>query len=197
VASREHPLAPLREQLKKWPGIGQKAAQRLAYHLIKQSPSDVEAFATELLRVRQSICYCDTCFNISVTPRCYICEDDSRLRSQICVVANPQDLDSIEQMQEYKGQYHVLGGLISPLDGVHPDALRIEELIHRLDAPEVQELILAINPTVEGDTTVLYIKQRLEGMSIRITQLAYGLPMGADIDYADSLTLEKAFEGRR
>lgn len=192
-----HPLAPLMEQLKKMPGIGNKSSQRLAYFLMSMSQVDVQKFADILAKTRQEIRYCEDCFNLCYEARCHICSDPRRRQDMICVVSDPQDLESIEQMGAYHGVYHVLGGLISPLDGMYPELLRCEELLERVNRSQIQEVIFAINPTIEGDTTMLYLKELLKGHQLTLTHLAYGLPMGSDIDYADSLTLEKAFQGRR
>lgn len=193
----EHPLSPLMAQLKKLPGIGTKASQRLAYFLMSMSNDDVQDFAKTLSKTRADIQYCQTCYNICFDETCHICQDERRDQDIICVVSDPQDIESIEQMGGYRGVYHVLGGLISPLDGIHPELLRCDELLDRINMRQVKELIFAINPTVEGDTTMLYLKELLKGHKITLTHLAYGLPMGSDLDYADSLTLEKAFQGRR
>jgi len=189
-------LAGLIEQLCALPGIGEKSAQRLAFHLISKSKEDISQFAEVLTQTRNSIQYCRTCFNIATQPLCYICCDEMRQKNILCIVSEPQDIVAIEKSQSYKGAYHVLGGLISPLDGVHPEALRIQELLERLKSSEVQEVILAINSTVEGDSTILYLESILNSLDIQLTKLAYGLPMGADIEYIDELTLQKAIHGR-
>ena len=192
-----NPLDPLILELAKLPGIGPKSAQRLAFHLLSLPETDVVNMANIMMTVRQSIQYCDTCFNISLSTKCHICSDYSRQHAQLCIVAEPKDIFAIERTQEFKGVYHVLGGVISPLDGAYPDTLRIAELIERLKKSEYSEIILAINPTIEGESTILYLQSLLKSYTVKVSTLAYGLPVGSDMDYADELTLQKAFLGRR
>lgn len=192
----ESPLAGLVAQFKKLPGVGDKSAQRLAFFMLSMAESEVTDFATELVQTRRSIQYCSTCYSISRQDQCHICLNPNRDQHRLCVVAEPQDVFSIEKTHSFKGVYHVLGGLISPLDGVHPEMLRLPELMSRLKQIGFQEIILAINPTVEGDATVMYLQSMLKSFEGQLTKLAHGLPMGADIDYADELTLQKALEGR-
>lgn len=192
-----NPLSHLVQQLSKFPGVGEKSAQRLAFFLLSLPKEEVGKMAQAMVDTRNNIRYCDICFNISFQPRCYLCSDERRDRSMMCIVASPKDIVAFERSGEYKGVYHVLGGLLSPIDGIHPEMLRIEELVTRLRTGEVTEIILAINATVEGDTTCLYLSNMLSGLNISISKLAYGLPVGADIDYADELTLQKALTGRK
>jgi len=190
------PLTPLTTQLKKLPGIGPKSAQRLAFFLLSLPKQEVQQMAQEMVQTREKIRFCDQCFNISLTQKCYICTDHRRDPTQICVVAEPRDIFAMEKTHEFKGLYHVLGGLISPIDGMHPETLRIKELTERLQQNVIEELIFAINPSIEGDATVLYLSKLLSNHAQTITKLAHGLPMGADIDYTDELTLQKALQGR-
>ena len=191
-----NPLEPLISQLKRLPGIGDKSAQRLAFFLLSISEKEVEKMATTMLSTRKKIVYCQSCYNISLESTCYICLDDNRIQDKICIVSEPKDIFALERTGAYKGVYHVLGGLISPLDGVHPESLRIKELVQRLQEKSYNEVIFAINPTVEGDATILYLSAILESLKLTITKLAYGLPMGSDIDYADEMTLAKAISSR-
>ena len=192
----DSPIAGLVSQFKKLPGVGEKSAQRLAFFILSMSESDVTTFSSELVTTRRSIQYCSQCFSISRQEQCHICLDPSRDLDRLCIVSDPQDVFSIEKTKSFRGVYHVLGGLISPLDGVHPEMLRIPELVARLKKHSYKELILAINSTVEGDATVMYLQSILKSFEVSISKLAHGLPMGADIDYADELTLQKALEGR-
>ena len=173
------------------------SAQRLALFILSLSVKEVEAFSTVTLETRKNISYCKDCFHITLSERCSICEDHTRNSNQLCIVAEPKDIFAIEKTHEYIGKYHVLGGLISPLDRVYAESLRIKELLQRLDIHRPSEIILAINPTIEGDATLLYLTKLLEPLHIPLTKLAYGLPVGADIDYADEVTLQKALLGRR
>ncbi len=191
-----NPLEPLISELKRLPGIGDKSAQRLAFFLLSIPEKDVEKMSETMVHVRKNVRYCQTCFNISLEPICHICNDDTRTRNTICVVSEPKDIFALERTGVYKGVYHVLGGLISPLDGVHPESLRIKELVQRLQQNSYQEVIFAINPTVEGDSTIMYLTAILEPLKLTISKLAYGLPMGSDIDYADEMTLAKAMSAR-
>ena len=192
----EHPLQPLITQLCKLPGVGQKSAQRLAFFLLTLPLDSVREFAQVMFDTRKNIQYCQECFNISVTQTCHICQDVGRVSHGLCVVAQPKDILALERTHSFKGVYHVLGGVISPLDGIYPDVLRIKELIGRIQTLNVSEIVFAINPTIEGDATVLYLTDALRKMPCKKTRLAYGLPVGGDLDYADELTLKKAFMGR-
>jgi recombination protein RecR len=184
------------QQLSKLPGVGQKSAQRLAFFMLSLPQGEVDTMAQVMKDTRQRIRYCSACYNISYSDACFVCSNPKRNTHQLCVVAEPRDVFAIEKTQEYKGLYHVLGGLISPIDGVHPEALRIAELIQRIKQGHISELIFAINPTIEGDATVLYLTHVFQSLPIQKTRLAYGLPVGSDMDYADEMTLRKALTGR-
>ncbi len=190
------PLARLVEQLQKLPGIGPKSAQRLALHIIKRPESDVQALAQSILDAKQQVGQCSICFHLSAEPTCEICRAPNRDDSTLCVVADSRDVIALEKTREYRGKYHVLGGLISPMDGIGPEQLTIQPLIRRASQSIVQEVILAINPSIEGETTTLYIGQLLKPFT-RVTRIAFGLPMGGDLEYADEVTLARALEGRR
>jgi len=180
----------------KMPGIGPKSAQRLALYILQASDEEVTQLLDAVKQTKKEVKHCSVCFNITVTDPCEICSSTDRDTSRICVVANPQDLIAIEKTGEYNGLYHVLGGVISPLDGIGPENLRIKELLKRL-GNKISEAILALNPTVEGEATVIYLARLLKPLGVKITRIAYGLPVGSDMDYADEVTLTKAFEGRR
>ena len=197
MQSTLNPLSDVIAQLKKMPGVGEKSAQRLAFFFLSLPPNEVHEFAKTLVETRQAIKYCDKCFNISLNTTCHICSDPRRETQKCCVVAEPKDIFALERSSAFRGGYHVLGGLLSPIDGIHPELLRIKELVERLKTEPITELILAINPSIEGDATMLYLQSVLETFPITITKLAYGLPMGSDIDYADEMTLQKALAGRQ
>ncbi|WP_348539874.1 MULTISPECIES: recombination mediator RecR [Spirulina sp. CCY15215] len=190
------PLARLIEQLQKLPGVGPKTAQRLALHILKRPEDDVQALAQALIDAKKQVGFCRICFHLSAEPVCSICSDRNRDKAIICVVADSRDVIALEKTREYHGAYHVLGGVISPMDGVGPDLLNIQPLIRRASQTEVQETILAISPSIEGETTTLYIAQLLKPF-VKVTQIAFGLPMGGDLEYADEVTLARALEGRR
>lgn len=192
-----NPLSQLIEQLSLFPGVGEKSAQRMAFFLLSLPKEKVRKLGETIIDTREKIRYCDRCFNISLTPTCFICENPSRYPHQLCIVASPKDIFALEKSGEYKGLYHVLGGLLSPIDGIHPETLRIAELMHRCETESFQEIIFAINATIEGEATMLYLADLLARYSTSITKLAYGLPVGADIDYADEITLQRALAGRR
>jgi recombination protein RecR len=190
------PLARLVEQLQKLPGIGPKTAQRLALHIIKRSESDAQALAHAILEAKQQVGQCSVCFHLAAEPTCDICRAPNRDESVLCVVADSRDVIALEKTREYRGKYHVLGGLISPMDGIGPEQLTIQPLIRRASQSAVQEIILAINPSIEGETTTLYVGHLLKPFT-RVTRIAFGLPMGGDLEYADEVTLARALEGRR
>ena len=192
----QNPLQPLIQELSRLPGIGEKSAQRLSFFFLSLPLSEVQKFATTLINTRQKIQFCDICFNIALNQTCHICMDDGRDKDKLCLVAEPKDVFSLEKTQEFKGRYHVLGGLLSPIQGIHPEMLRIKELIYRLKSNPIQELIFAINPTIEGEATILFLKDVLKPYSLTLSKLAYGLPIGSDMDYADQLTLKRALSGR-
>ncbi len=190
------PLAKLIEYFQKLPSIGPKTAMRLALHVVKMPENEVKNFAAALIDAKSTISYCKTCFNMSCSDPCEICSDLSRNRSIICVVAETKDLMAIEKTNEYRGLYHVLQGLISPIDGIGPDDIRIKELLYRLSKEDVKEVIFALNPSVEGEATSLYLNKLLKPFNIKITRIAFGLPMGSELEYADEMTLARALEGR-
>ena len=196
AAKYPEPMGRLIAEFTKMPGIGPKSAQRLAFYILQASDGDVRELIDALQETKKKVGYCSNCFNISVEDPCEICGDENRDRTKICVVALSQDLIAIEKTREYNGHYHVLGGVISPLDGIGPENLRIKELLKRL-TKDVKEVILALNPTVEGEATVIYLTRLLKPLGVMMTRIAYGLPVGSDMDYADEVTLTKSFEGRR
>ncbi|MFT5171710.1 MAG: recombination protein RecR [Candidatus Marinamargulisbacteria bacterium] len=191
-----NPLTPLIEQFAKLPGIGPKSAQRIAFYVLSRPAHEIQQFGAILADIKKRVQYCRKCFNISSTPQCATCEDPTRDVTSLCVVSEPKDVFALERTREFKGLYHVLGGLISPIDGIHAEGLRIRELQTRIRELGTKELILAINPTIEGDATTLYLKQVLNLSEVKVSKLAYGLPVGGDIDYADELTLQRSFIGR-
>ncbi len=190
------PLVILTEQFAKLPGIGMKSAARLAYHVMSMEADEVEAFAQALRNAKTTVHYCSCCENLTDQTLCPICEDPSRDTSVICVVETPKDITAFERTGEYRGVYHVLHGLISPLRGVLPDDLKIRSLLRRVQAGGVSEVIMATNPTVEGDATAAYISQLLKPLQVTVTRLAFGLPVGGTLEYADEVTLYKALENR-
>lgn len=191
------PLAKLIDEFQKFPGVGPKSAQRMAFHVLDMQETEVKQLATTIVEARDKVRQCTRCFNLSEQDPCEICTNTRRDAHTICVVAEPRDLIAIERTQEYRGLYHVLTSLISPLEGKGPEQLTIQQLVNRAATGEVSEVILAINPTVEGDTTVLYLTQLLKPLNVKVTRIAFGLPMGSDLEYADDVTLSKAIEGRR
>jgi recombination protein RecR len=191
------PLARLVGELEKLPGIGPKSAQRLAFHLLRVPPEEARLLADAIMKVKEQIHSCSVCYNFTDQETCEVCLSPRRDRSLLCVVADPRDLIAIERTNEYRGLYHVLGGVISPLEGIGPDQLRTKELVQRLQRDEVKEVILATNPQVEGETTALYISRLLKPLGICVSKIAFGLPMGGDLDYADPATLIQALGGRR
>jgi recombination protein RecR len=190
------PINRLIAELSKLPGIGQRSAQRLAFHVLRAEDEDARALADAIREVKEQVTLCEVCFNLAEGPRCRICSDEGRDRSVICVVEEPADTIPIERTHEYRGLYHVLGGALSPIDGVDPEDLKIEQLVARVGEGEVSEVVLATNPTTTGEATALHIAERLRGEA-RITRLASGLPVGADLEHADEVTLGRALAGRR
>ncbi len=190
------PVQRLITELGKLPGIGQRTAQRLAFHILRAPDEEAAALATAIREVKEKVGLCEECFNLAEGPRCRICADSSRDRTTICVVEEPADVIPIERTHEYRGLYHVLGGALSPIDGVDAEDLKIAELEHRVEGGEVREVVLATNPTTTGEATALHIAERLRGR-VAVTRLASGLPVGADLEHADEVTLGKAFAGRR
>ncbi len=196
------PVARLIEALSRLPGIGPKTAQRLTYHLLRASDAEARALAAALIDVRDKVVFCDRCFNISDAPLCPICRDPGRDELRICVVEEPLDVLALERTGEFKGLYHVLHGAISPIDGIGPERLRIRELLHRADEAQArgapwEEVILATNPTLEGEATAMYLAERLEAVVGVVSRIARGLPVGGDLEYADEVTLIRALQGRR
>lgn len=191
------PLAKLIDEFNKLPGIGKKSAQRLAFYILSKDYSYVKNFSEALLEVKEKVNFCEKCFNVTDKSVCDICHDSKRNHNIICVVENPKDVIAMENLNEFKGVYHVLHGVISPLNEVGPDDIRIKELVERVAKGNVEEIILATNLNVEGETTAMYIAKLLENFCSNITRLANGLPVGSDIEYADENTLLNAYEGRR
>ncbi len=191
------PIDHLIEALTRLPGIGRKTASRLAFHILRSSLSEAQQLARAILDVKEKIRLCSVCFNLTDEDPCRVCQDERRNREVLCVVEGPNDLIAIENTGEFNGRYHVLHGTISPLEGIGPDDLKIRELLERLVKEEVSEVILATNPTVEGGATALYLSNVIKPFSIRVTRIAFGIPMGSEIEYSDGMTLSKALEGRR
>ncbi|WP_261570444.1 recombination mediator RecR [Frankia gtarii] len=185
------------DELGRLPGIGPKSAQRIAFHLLAADPVDVRRLATALIEVKDKVRFCRSCFNVAQSELCRICADPRRDQALICVVEEPKDVVAIERTREFRGRYHVLGGAINPIGGVGPDDLHIRELIARLADGTVTELILATDPNTEGEVTASYLARQIGPMGLRVTRLASGLPMGGDLEWADEVTLGRAFEGRR
>ncbi len=190
-------LRQLIAQLERLPSIGPRSAQRLALYLIRRPEEEVERLASALLEARHRIRLCEQCFFLSEQPLCELCQDPNRERDQLCVVADPRDVVSLERLEQYHGLYHVLHGLISPADGVQPEDLKLRELVDRVQSGSFREVILATPPTVEGDATALYVGRLIKPLGVRVTRIAYGMPVGGDLDYADSATLGYALSGRR
>ena len=194
------PLAKLIEHFRALPGIGSKTAVRLAYHVLDMDAAKARALAEAIVEAREKIGFCSVCCILSDQDPCAICTSEKRDRSKICVVEQPQDVAAVERMKDYKGLYHVLHGSLSPLSGVGPENLRVKELLHRLEGEagaEVQEIIMATNPTVEGEATAMYLARLLKPAGLKVTRIAHGLPIGGDLEYADEVTLAKALENRK
>jgi recombination protein RecR len=185
------------DELGRLPGVGPKSAQRIAFHLLQADPADVNRLVSALTEVKAKVRFCITCGNVAQAEECRICSDPRRDAALICVVEEPKDVVAIERTREFRGRYHVLGGAISPIEGVGPDDLRIRELMTRLASGEVTEIIIATDPNLEGEATATYLARLLRPMGLRVTRLASGLPVGGDLEYADEVTLGRAFEGRR
>ncbi len=190
------PIARLIEEFGKMPGVGKRTAERLAYYVLNQPKEEVEAFVDALLGAKEKITFCPMCQSLTERVPCAICGDESRDSTVICVVEKPKDVIKIEKTREFKRTYHVLHGVISPMDGVGPDDLRIKELLSRVTSGEVHEVIMATNPNLEGEATAMYIAKLLKPFNIKTTRLAHGIPVGGDLEYADEVTLTKALEGR-
>jgi len=193
----EGPIQDLIDELARLPGIGPKSAQRLAFHLVKTDPVEAKRLAEVIVRAKERIAFCSECGNVAEAELCRICGDSGRERTVLCVVEEPKDVATIEKAGVIKGRYHVLGGAISPLDGIGPEDLRVQELLDRVERDGVTEVILATNPNLEGNATAMYVAAMLKPAGIRVTRLASGLPVGGDLEYADEVTLSQALEGRR
>lgn len=191
------PIAKLIEAFSHLPGVGSKTAGRLAFHVLRMKEEDVVDFAKALVNVKRNLQYCSVCCNITDTDPCRICSDKSRNAAAICVVQEPKDLVAMERTREYDGYYHVLHGAISPMEGIGPDDIKVAELLRRLSDEQVQELIMATNPNIEGEATAMYLSRLVKPFGIKVTRIAHGLPVGGDLEYADEVTLSKALEGRR
>jgi recombination protein RecR len=202
LAALIEPVARLIEALSRLPGVGPKTAQRLTYHILRAPESEARTLAAALVAVRDEVVYCATCFNIATGPQCPICADPSRDQTRVCVVEEPLDVLALERTGAFKGRYHVLHGAISPMDGIGPDRLRVRELLERAaersrDGDPYQEVVLATNPTLEGEATAMYLAERLANDVGAITRIARGIPVGGDLEYADEVTLVRAMQGRR
>jgi recombination protein RecR len=191
------PLGRLVAELEKLPGIGPKSAQRLAFYLLQVPAEEAKQLAAAIVQVKEQVRSCSVCFNYTDQEVCEICANARRDRSLLCVVADPRDLLAIERTNEFRGLYHVLGGVISPMEGIGPDQLRLRELLERVHRDEVKEVILATNPQVEGEATAMYVHRLLKPLGVQVSKIAFGLPMGGDLDYADPATLIQALGGRR
>jgi recombination protein RecR len=191
------PVAALINELSKLPTIGPKTAARLVFHLLNRPRNEAQSLAEAILAVKDKVLFCSICYSLSETDPCELCTDERREAQTICVVAEPKDVYAIERTGAYRGRYHVLGGLISPMDGIGPAQLHVKELVERVGREEPREVILATNPNAEGEATAIYLSRLLQPLGPAVTRLAYGLPIGAELDYADELTITKALEGRR
>ena len=197
MSSTIEPIARMAAQLARLPGIGQKTALRLAYHIISLPKEQVRELATSLWQGRDAIRFCAVCGNYTDGELCAVCADDTRRNGQVCVVRDPRDVAAMERMRDYRGVYHVLHGTLSPIDGVGPEDIRIRELLARLSTENVSEVILATNPDIEGEATAAYIARLIKPLGVKVTRIAHGVPVGSDLEYADEVTLAKAMEGRR
>ena len=197
MSSLPESLQRLVEELQRLPGIGQKSAQRLAFHILRTPREEADRLADAVRQVKERVTYCSICGNITDADPCVYCRSDARDRSIICVVEEPQNIGAIEKSRDFKGMYHVLMGVLSPLQGVGPDDLRIKSLVTRLADGVVTEVILATNPTVDGEATAIYLARLLKPLGVKVTRIATGVPVGSDLEYADEVTLNKAMQGRR
>ena len=191
------PIQDLVDELGRLPGVGPKSAQRIAFHLLKVSTEDALRLAKAIIEVKERTVLCEICFNVAMAARCSICSDDRRDLSKVCVVEDPRDIVAVERTREFQGRYHVLGGALNPIEGGGPEQLRVRELLTRIDAEGITEVILCTNPNLEGDTTAMYLARLLKPLGLSVTRIASGLPVGGDLEYADELTLGRALEGRR
>jgi recombination protein RecR len=197
MAYYPEPVARLIEALQKLPGVGPKSAQRMTFFLLKRPADEVGELSAALTALKTRIVHCSRCFNVTEEDPCRICGDPARDARSLCVVEEPNDLLAVERTGEFKGRYHVLMGALSPLDGIGPEDIRVRELLHRLDGEGLDEVILATNPSVEGEATAIYLAKLLKPLGLRVTRIARGLPVGGDLEYADEVTLSKALEGRK
>ena len=197
MAQYAKPLANLIRELSKLPGIGGKSAQRLAFHILSMDDREAEVLANSLTRAKSSMRYCSVCGNLTESDPCEICSDEKRDRTVICVVEQARDVAAMERMKEYNGLYHVLNGAISPMDGIGPEDINLKQLIIRLQQDDIREVILATNPTIEGEATAMYAARLIKPSGIKVTRIAHGIPVGGDLEYTDEVTLSKAMEGRR
>jgi recombination protein RecR len=193
----EGAVQDLIDELGRLPGVGPKSAQRIAFHLLQADSEDVTRLVTALTEVKARVRFCEVCGNVAEAERCRICADPRRDQTSICVVEEPKDVVAIERTREFRGTYHVLGGAISPIDGIGPDDLRVRELMTRLASTEIEEVIIATDPNLEGEATATYLSRLLRDVGVTVSRLASGLPVGGDLEYADEVTLGRAFEGRR
>ena len=190
-------LEILIKELTKLPGVGEKSAQRLAFHILDKDEDQVDALATAMQNAKRQLKHCSICGNLTDQDPCAICSDPGRRKDQICVVETPRDLMAMERIREYKGTYHVLYGVISPMDGIGPEDINLKSLIKRLQGQDVEEVIIATNPTIQGEATAMYISKLLNPAGIKVSRIAHGIPLGSDLEFADEVTLLKSFEGRR
>ncbi len=197
AAVTPEPVTKLVEAFSQLPGIGPKTASRLTFYLLRRPAEQAETLAGAVRDLKQKIVFCSTCYNITETSPCAVCQDEGRDRALVCVVEEPLDVLAIDRTGEYKGLYHVLHGAISPVDGIGPDELRISELLARLKTGEIREVLLATNPNLEGEATAMYLARQIQPLGVRVTRLARGLPVGGDLEYADAVTLGRALEGRQ
>ncbi|MCX6366028.1 MAG: recombination mediator RecR [Armatimonadetes bacterium] len=197
MAQYAKPLARLVAEFERLPGIGPKSAQRLAFYVLRLSDDEARGLANAITEVKAAVGYCESCYNFTDQKLCEICRDPRRDEATICVVSDPRDLMALERMSEFRGKYHVLGGVLAPMEGIGPDQLKVRELLARLAGGHVKEIVVATNPTVEGDATAIYLANLLRPLGPKITRIAHGVPVGGDLDYADQATLIQAFEGRR
>lgn len=191
------PLAKLVGELEKLPGIGPKSAQRMAFHILRASEDETRNLIEAISEVKQKITLCIKCYNFADKEICDICSSEKRDKTTVCVVAEPRDVIAMEKTHEFRGTYHVLQGVISPMDGIGPEMLRVRELIQRIPENQIKEIILATNPTIEGDTTAMYLANLIKPLGVKVTRIAHGMPVGGDMDYADQATLIRALEWRR
>ncbi len=197
MQTQVEPIERMAAQLARLPGIGRKTAQRLAYHIVSLPQEQVHELAAAIWQGKKAVRFCARCGNYTQAELCAVCADEERHNGQLCVVRDPRDVAALERMQDFKGLYHVLGGTLSPMNGIGPDDIRIRDLLTRLAEEKIDEVILATNPDIEGEATAAYIARLIKPMGVRVTRIAHGVPVGSDLEYADEVTLAKALEGRR